>query len=119
MVTRLDNIRLSLELSWYWFSMLGDLVDSLNISLDIGLSIILKAGAEQLRWLWGGRSSVVRAPAAKAGDPGSIPGSCLGFFFFSWLTNVDGMKDLWCSSTVWQLAANQHRYEWGEGSMVL
>ena len=29
---------------------------------------------------------------------GSIPGS---YFFPSskWLTNVDGMKDLWCSST--------------------
>ena len=27
--------------------------------------------------------------------------SCtLGFFSSSWLTTVDGMKDLWCSSTV-------------------
>ena len=52
----------------------------------------------------GGRSSVVRAPVAKAGDPASIPGGCLGFFYSSWLTNVDGMKDPWCSSTVWLLS---------------
>ena len=36
---------------------------------------------------------MARAPAAKAGGPGF-------FFSSSWLTNVDGMKDLWCSSTV-------------------
>ena len=36
---------------------------------------------------------------------GSIPSGCPGFFFTSsWLTNVDGMKDLWCSSTVWLLS---------------
>ena len=28
------------------------------------------------------------------------PSGCPGFFSSSWLTNVDGMKDLWCSSTV-------------------
>ena len=36
--------------------MLGDLiilVDSLSISLGMGLSITLKAGVEQLEWLWG------------------------------------------------------------------
>ena len=115
---------------WCWCSMFGDLiipVDSLSISLGMGLSITLKVGVEQLRWLAvGGRSSAVRAPAAKAGDPGSIPG---GFFFSSWLTNVDGMKDLWCSSTDWLLSTQirtgrriygalvqfgcyQHRCEW-------
>ena len=32
---------------------------------------------------------------------GSIPGGALGFFSSSsWLTNIDEMKDLWCSSTV-------------------
>ena len=31
---------------------------------------------------------------------GSIPGGCPGFFSSSWLTNVDGMKDLWYSGTV-------------------
>ena len=44
---------------------------------------------------------MVRAPAAQAGGPGFDP---------QWLpriqlaTNVDGMKDLWCSSTVWLLS---------------
>ena len=40
---------------------------------------------------------MVRAPAAQAGGTGFDPQD---FFSFSWLTNVDGMKDLWCSSTV-------------------
>ena len=30
--------------------------------------------------------------------------TALGFFSSSWLTNVDGMKDLWCSNTVWLLS---------------
>ena len=65
----------------------------------------------------GSRSSVVRASEAKAGGPGFDSGGWLGFFCFfllfffsSWLTNADGMKDLRCY---------QHRYEWGEGSIVL
>ena len=37
---------------------------------------------------------------------GSIPGGYSGFFSSSWLTNVDGMKDLWCSSRV-QLLSTQ------------
>ena len=38
---------------------------------------------------------------------GSIPGGCPGLFCSSsWLTNVDEMKDLWCSSTV-QLLSTQ------------
>ena len=52
----------------------------------------------------GSRGSMVRAPAAKAGGPTFdswwLPGI---FFFFSWLTNLDEMKDLWWSSTVWLL----------------
>ena len=37
----------------------------------------------------------------KAGGPG-FDSRWLSWVFFSssWLTNVDGMKDLWCSSTV-------------------
>ena len=73
-----------------------------HLFLGMWLSITLKAEVEQLRWLLGGggHSSVVRATMAKAGDLGWIPGSCLVFFFSSWLTNVEGMKDLWCCSTV-------------------
>ena len=39
---------------------------------------------------------------AKAEGPGfnSQWLSWVFFFFSSWLTNVDGMKDMWCSSTV-------------------
>ena len=54
---------------------------------------------------------------------------CIFFFFSNWLTNVDGMKNLWCSSTVQLLSAQiwmgwriydalvqfgcyQHRHEW-------
>ena len=44
--------------------------------------------------------------------PGLIPGGCPVFFLFfflfssSWLTNVVGMKDLWCSSrhVIWLLS---------------
>ena len=36
---------------------------------------------------------------------GSIPSGCPGFFLFQLAyTNVNGMKDLWCSSTVWLLS---------------
>ena len=34
---------------------------------------------------------------------GSLPGGCPGIFLLQ-LTNKDGMKDLWCSSTVWLLS---------------
>ena len=41
----------------------------------------------------GSHSSVIRAPATKAGGLGSIPGGCPGFFSSSsWITNVDEMK---------------------------
>ena len=46
------HIRLSLEVTWYWCSMLGDLiipVDSLSISLGMGLSI---TGVKLPGWLW-------------------------------------------------------------------
>ena len=63
------------------------------------------------------RGSVARAPAAKAGGPGFDSRWLPWVFFFSssWLTNVDGMKDLWCSSTV-QLLSTQI---WMERSIVL
>ena len=89
------------------------LIDSLSISLGMGLSITLKAGVEQLRWAIAQRSEHLHV--AEAGDSGSIPGSCLGFFFSSWLTNVDEM----IRGTIVQFDCYQHRYKWGKGSMVL
>ena len=57
---------------------------------------------------------VVRASAAKAEGLGSIPSGFPGFFISSsWLSNVYGIKTLWCSSTV-QLLSTQ-KCEWGEG----
>ena len=61
-----------------WCSVLGDLIipiDSLSISLGMGLSVTLKAGVEQLRWLWGAvaqqlehlRLTLVHFPAAALG----------------------------------------------------
>ena len=61
--------------------MLGDLiipVESLSISLGVRLSVTLKAGVEQLRWLWGAvaqrsvhlqlkQETRVRFPAAALG----------------------------------------------------
>ena len=43
---------------------------------------------------------MVRAPAFKGGHEFNSPVAALGFFSSIWLTNVNGMKDLWCSSTV-------------------
>ena len=45
---------------------------------------------------------MVRAPAAQAGGPGFDPQWLPRIFFLFQLayTNVNGMKDLWCSSTV-------------------
>ena len=74
------HIKLSLEPS-----MLGDLivpVDSLSISLGMGLSITLKAGVELLRWLWGAVAQWSEHLHLKQEALGSIPGGCLGFFFF-------------------------------------
>ena len=66
----------------------------------------VEAGRGMLRWLWGTRGSVVRAPAAKAGGPGFDSQQLPWFFFLFQLayTNADGVKDLWCSSTVWLLS---------------
>ena len=84
--------------------MLGDLIipiDSLNISLGMGLYITLKAGVKLRGWLWGAVAQWPEYLQLKREVLGLIPGGCPGVFFSSsWLTNVDGMKDLWCSSTV-------------------
>ena len=51
---------------------------------------------------------LVRTSAAKARAEGTgfDPSVAALDFSSSWLTNVDGMKDLWCSSTV-QLLSTQ------------
>ena len=68
-------------------------VDSLSISVGTGLSITLKAGVELPAWVAvGSRSSVVIALAAKQRVRFLM--AALGCFSSSWLTNVDGMKDL-------------------------
>ena len=57
-----------------------------------------------LRWLWGAVAEWAEHLQLKREALDLIPGSYPGFFFSSsWLTNVDEMKDLWCSSTVWLL----------------
>ena len=67
----------------------------------MGLSITLKAGVKFPGWLWGALAQWPEHLQLKQEVLGSIPGGCLGIFFSSsWLTNVDGMNDLWCSSTV-------------------
>ena len=83
--------------------MLGDLiipVDSLSISLGMGSSITLKVGVKLPGWLWGAIAQWPEYLQLKQGVLDSIPGGCPGFFSSSWLTNIDGIKDLWCSSTV-------------------
>ena len=70
----------------------------------------------EIAWVAVGSCSsvhVARAPVAKARV--RLPVAGLGFFTSSWLTDVDGMKDLWCSSTVWLLSTQI----WIERSMVL
>ena len=94
--------------------MLGDSIfyipaDSMSISLGIGLSITLKAGVQLPGWPWGTIDQWLEYLQLKQEALGSIPGGCPGFLFCSsvsssWLANnVDGMKNLWCSSTVWLL----------------
>ena len=71
----------------------------------------------KLEWkCLGDCGELARAPVDKAGGPGFDSWWLPWFFFsFSWLPNVDGMKDLWCSSTV-RLLSTQI---WMEKSMVL
>ena len=63
--------------------MLGDLiipVDSLSISLGMGLSTTLKAGVKMARWLWGAVAQWPERPLLKHEVLGSIPVAVLGFF---------------------------------------
>ena len=73
------------------------------------MSITLKAGVELLRWQWGAITQWSEHLELKQEALGSIPGGCPGFFSLPTgsVTNVDGMKDLWCSSTVWLLSTVQ------------
>ena len=69
----------------------------------MGLSITPKAGVKLPGYLW---ETVAQWPEHLQLKQ-EVLGSwvrflvvALGFFSSSWLNNVDGMKDLWCSSTV-------------------
>ena len=79
--------------------MLGDLiilVDSSSISLGMGLAITLKAGVKMPWWLWGAKAQWSQHLQLKQEALGSVPGGGTRFgFSFNWLTNIDGMKDLW------------------------
>ena len=88
--------------------MLGDLiipVDSLSISLGMGLSITLKGGVKLPGWLWGAVAQWPEYLQLEREVLGLIPSGCpilLFFFSSSWLTNVDGCSE---SSTVRLLSA--------------
>ena len=63
--------------------MLGDLiipVDSLSISLGMGLSITLKAGVRLPGWLWGAMAQWAEHLQLKREVLGSIPSGYPGFF---------------------------------------
>ena len=84
--------------------MLGGFItpaDSSSTSLGIGLSIALKAERGIPDWPWGAVAQWSEHLQLKQEALGSIPSGCPGFFLFQLAyTNVNGMKDLWCSSTV-------------------
>ena len=100
--------------------MLGGFItpaDSSSTSLGIGLSIALKAERGIPDWLWGAVAQWSEHLQLKQEALGSIPSGCPGFFLFQLAyTNVNGMNDL-CALV--QFGCYQHRYEWGEGSVVL
>ena len=63
----------------------GDLitpVDSLSISLGMGLPITFKARVKLPGWLWGAIAQQSEHLQLKQEALGSIPNGCLGFFFF-------------------------------------
>ena len=100
-------------LYWCWYSVLGDLLNSLSISLGYRVVCTLKAGVELLRWLW--RAVYIAQWSEhlqlKQEAAGSIPGSCpVLLVLFSLpagsVTNVDWIKNLWCSSTYGLAAIN-------------
>ena len=83
------------------YSMQWDVNYMHSTSLDIGLSIALKAERGIPDWLWGAIAQWSEHLQLKQVALGSIPSGCPGFFLFQLAyTNVNGMKDLWCSSTV-------------------
>ena len=57
-------------------------VDSLSISLGMGLSIILKVAVKLPRWLWGAIAQWSEHLQLQKEALDSIPGGCLGFFLF-------------------------------------
>ena len=81
------------------------LADSSSTSLGIGLFIALKTGREIPDRPWGAVAQWLEHLQLKQEALGSIPSGCPGFFLFQLAyTNVNGTKDLWCSSTVWLLS---------------
>ena len=64
---------------------------------------------------------MVRAPTAQAGDCRfnlqQLP--CFFFLSSSWLTNVDEIKDRWCSNTVQLLLAKTDINGVAKGSVML
>ena len=59
------------------------------------------AGELMLLWLWGAIAG--HACRSRGGPWVQFPVASLNYSSFSWLTNVDTMNDLWCSSVVWLL----------------
>ena len=105
-------------------------VESLSISLGMGLSITLLAGVEQLRWLWGAVAQRSEHLQQKqeiwVQFPAAAFGICSPAVRF---TNVDRMKDLWYFIRIFLLSTQirfgrrnygalilfsccQHRCEW-------
>ena len=86
------------------------LVDSYTMLVCIiGCLHILKL-ERMPRWMWGAVacSSVVRVLVAKAGGNSLV--NAWDFSPFNWLTNVDVVKDLWYSNTVWLLKINIQQF---------
>ena len=100
----LHNLYIKYYMYWCWCSVLGGFItpaDSSSTSLGIGLSVALKAERGIPDWLWGAVAQWSEHLQLKQEALGSIPSGCPGFFLFQLAyTNVNGMKDLWCSSTV-------------------
>ena len=65
--------------------------------------------------------NLFKLTAAQAGGGLVFNPRWLPCFFFSssWLTNVDEMKDLWCSNTVWLLDMNRVKDLWCSSTVWL
>ena len=75
----------------------------MECNCQFAYSIYMYNGVKLLWWLWGAITQWSEHLQLKhAGGPGFYPQQLPWIFFFSpsWLTNVDGMKDLWCSSAI-------------------